>query len=171
MDKIMTHPANASRSSSDLGADLATLLRAQTWPGQPHALYRTLQDICAARFGFRFLTVLKNLPGTGNVMRMHSSAPDYPAGALKPMGLTAWGEVVLEGGRSWLGNSREDVLWAFPDAELILSKGCEACACAPALWAGRCVGVLSLNDARDAYGPDDMTDMTLIAQTLAPALI
>ena len=40
-----------------------------------------------------------------------------------------------------------------------------------ALWAGRCVGVLSLNDARDAYGPDDMTDMTLIAQTLAPALI
>ncbi|MCA0042199.1 GAF domain-containing protein [Celeribacter litoreus] len=150
---------------------LAPLLRAQSQLNQPHTLFRAVQDACEARFGFRFLTVLKNLPGTGNVMRMHSSEADYPTGALKPMGLTEWGKIVLDGGQSWLGNSREDVLWAFPDAELILSKGCEACACAPVRWAGRCVGVLSLNAERDAYSPEDMVDMTLIAQTLAPALI
>ena len=152
-------------------ADLAALLRAQAQFNQPHTLYRAVEDLCRERFGFRFLTVLKNLPGTGNVMRMHSSESDYPTGALKPMGLTEWGKVVLDGGKSWLGNSREDVLWAFPDAELILSKGCEACACAPVIWAGRCVGVLSLNAERDTYKPDQMADMTLIAQTLAPALI
>lgn len=154
-----------------LTVDLSVLIRAQTQLNQPYSLFQTVQDICEARFGFRFLTVLKNLPGTGNVMRMHSSEPDYPTGALKPMGLTEWGKVVLDGGQSWLGNSREDVLWAFPDAELILSKGCEACACAPVVWAGRCVGVLSLNAARDSYSSEDMTDINLIAQTLAPALI
>ncbi|MCA1298790.1 GAF domain-containing protein [Stappia indica] len=151
--------------------DLAALLSAQARYDQPHTLFRAVEDACKARFGFRFLTVLKNLPGTGNVMRMHSSASDYPVGALKPMGLTEWGKIVLEGGQSWLGNSREDVLWAFPDAELILSKGCEACACAPVIWAGRCVGVLSLNAERDAYGREDLAEMTLVAQTLAPALI
>jgi GAF domain-containing protein len=153
-------------------SDFARLLQAQRAPQQPQVLFQTVQEICEARFGFRFLTILKNLPGTGNVMRMHSSTTgDYPVGALKPMGLTPWGTVLLERGESWLGNSREDVLWAFPDAELILSKGCEACACAPVLWAGRCVGVLSLNAARDAYTARDLTEMTLIAQALAPALI
>ena len=151
--------------------DLAALLRAQAGLNQPHTLFRAVEETCAERFGFRFLTVLKTLPGTGNVMRMHSSERDYPVGALKPMGLTEWGRVVLDGGQSWLGNSREDVIWAFPDAELILSKGCEACACAPVLWAGRCVGVLSLNAPRDTYAPGDMAEMTLVAQTLAPALI
>ncbi|MCA0941702.1 GAF domain-containing protein [Yangia mangrovi] len=160
----MTSPATRA-------LDLAPLLRAQAQLNQPHTLFRAVEETCRQRFGFRFLTVLRNLPGTGNVMRMHSSEKDYPTGALKPMGLTDWGKVVLDAGEAWLGNSAEDVRWAFPDAELILSKGCEACACAPVLWAGRCVGVLSLNDARDAYSPDDMADMTLIAQTLAPALI
>lgn len=157
--------------SADRPVDLAALLHAQTRLNQPHSLFQAVQDTCEARFGYRFLTVLKNLPGTGNVMRMHSSEPDYPTGALKPMGLTEWGRLVLDEGRTWLGNSREDVLWAFPDAELILSKGCEACACAPVLWAGRCVGVLSLNAPRDSYAPGDMPEMTLIAQALAPALI
>lgn len=154
-----------------LNTDLAVLLRAQTHLNQPHTLFRAVQDTCEARFGFRFLTILKNLPGTGNVMRMHSSEADYPVGALKPMGLTEWGKVVLDSGRSWLGNSREDVFWAFPDAELILSKDCEACACAPVLWGGRCLGVLSLNAARDSYAPEHMAGITSIAQTLAPALI
>lgn len=150
---------------------LSMLLSAQRLPDQPGTLYEAVQAACEMRFGFRFLTVLKNLPGTGNVLRVHSSERDYPIGALKPMGWTAWGEVVLDAGQSWLGNSRADILWAFPDAALILSKGCEACACAPVIWAGRCVGVLSLNDARDAYTPEDMAEIALIAQTLAPALI
>ncbi|ASM75508.1 GAF domain protein (plasmid) [Pseudosulfitobacter pseudonitzschiae] len=151
--------------------DFSALLVAQTKPNQPYSLFRAVQDTCETRFGFRFLTILKNLPGTGNVMRMHSSEADYPTGVFKPMGLTQWGRVVLDGGQSWLGNSREDVFWAFPDAELILSKGCEACACAPVLWAGRCIGVLSLNSTRDSYSSEDMAELTLIAQSLAPALI
>jgi hypothetical protein len=154
-----------------LAIDLVGLLTAQTLTNQPHTLFRAVEKACDTRFGFHFMTVLKNLPGTGNVMRVHSSETDYPIGALKPMGLTEWGKVVLDAGQSWLGNSAEDVRWAFPDAELILSKGCEACACAPVIWAGNCLGVLSLNAERDQYTAEDMTEMSLIAQCLAPALI
>ncbi len=157
---------------TDLLPSLERTLLAQADGNQPEALFQAAEAACRDLFGFRFLTILKNLPGTGNVMRMHSStAGDYPVGALKPMGNTPWGKIVLDGGESWLGNSREDVLWAFPDAELILSKGCEACACAPVRWKGETVGVLSLNAERDAYSTEDLQYMTLIAQALVPALI
>lgn len=152
--------------------DLNALLNAQTAPGQPETLFEAVENECAGRFGFHFLTILKALPDPRHVQRMHSSSPqDYVIGALKPMGGTPWGRLVLEDGLPWLGNSREEVLWAFPDAELILSKGCEACACAPVLWDGRVLGVLSLNAARNSYAQSDLTEMTLIAQTLAPALL
>jgi len=151
---------------------LRALLATQTMPGQPEALFKAVERICAELFGYLFLTILKNLPDTDNVLRVHSSSPDdYLVGALKPMGGTPWGKVVLDGGNPWLGNSRDEVLWAFPDAELILSKGCEACACAPVVWDGQALGVLSLNAARDSYSIDDLEQMTQIAQTLAPALI
>ena len=151
---------------------LDTLLKAQTTLGQPEALFQAVESECAEQFGFHFLTILKTLPDKVNVLRVHSSSPeDYVIGALKPMGGTPWGKLLLEDGQPWLGNSRQDVLWAFPDAELILSKGCEACACAPVLWDGRVLGVLSLNAARDSYSQSDLAQMTQIAQTLTPALL
>ncbi|MFT4706793.1 MAG: GAF domain-containing protein [Ascidiaceihabitans sp.] len=151
---------------------LDALLRAQAMPGQPAALFHVVEQECNTLFGFHFLTILKTLPDTDNVLRVHSSLPeDYVIGALKPMGGTPWGKVVLEDGKSWLGNSRKEVLWAFPDAELILSKGCEACACAPVLWNGRTLGVLSLNASRNSYSQNDLAQMAQISQMLAPALL
>lgn len=149
-----------------------TLLKSQTENGQPERLFQAVERACFDLFGFYFLTILQTLPGTHNVLRVHSSSPyDYPVGALKPMGGTPWGKVVIDGGKTWLGNGSEEVLWAFPDAELILSKGCEACACAPVLWNARTQGVLSLNAARDSYSVDDLVKMAQIAQMLLPALI
>lgn len=151
---------------------LETLLKVQSANGQPKPLFQTAEDLCCDLFGFHFLTILKTLPGTSNVLRVHSSSPDdYPVGALKPMGGTPWGKVVIDSGETWLGNSRDEVLWAFPDAELILSKGCEACACAPVRWNGKTQGILSLNAARDSYSIDDLAKMSQIAQTLLPALL
>ncbi|NNJ68980.1 MAG: GAF domain-containing protein [Boseongicola sp.] len=151
---------------------LETLLASQADDGQPERLFQAVENACADLFGFHFLTILQTLPGTNNVRRMHSSSPDdYPVGALKPMGGTPWGKVVIDAGETWLGNSRDDVLWAFPDAQLILSKGCEACACAPVRWNAQTKGVLSLNAARDSYSVDDLAKMAQIAQTLLPALI
>jgi len=152
--------------------NLETLFSAQTKPGQPTVLFHAVEQICKARFGFQFLTILQTLPDTKDVLRIHSSSPeDYLVGALKPMGGTPWAKVVIDGTRSWLGNSREEVLWAFPDAELILSKGCEACACAPVIWNGQTRGILSLNAARDSYCVDDLAEMSQISQMLLPALV
>ena len=149
---------------------LETLIKSQTENDQPSRLFQAVETACLDLFGFHFLTILQTLPGTNNVLRVHSSSPDdYPVGALKPMGGTPWGKVVIDGGESWLGNSREEVLWAFPDAELILSKGCEACACAPVRWNAQTKGLLSLNAARDSYSIDDLAKMSQIAQTLLPA--
>ena len=137
---------------------------------QMRAVFAQTTQTCARRFGFRFLTILKVLPDPVNVLRVHSSSPDdYPIGALKPMRGTPWGKRVIEGGQTWLGNGADEVLWAFPDAQLILSKGCEACACAPVRVAGTTVAVLSVNAERDAYTTQDMSEMSRIAQDLIPA--
>lgn len=153
---------------------LSHLLETQAQPNQPQALFQAVEQACKVRFGFHFLTILQTLPdnATDNVLRVHSSSPDdYLIGALKPMGGTPWGKLVLDKGAAWLGNSRDEVFWAFPDAALILSKGCEACACAPVVWNGQTLGVLSLNAARNSYTDSDLAQMILIAQTLAPALL
>ncbi len=135
------------------------------------AVFDDVTRTCKTRFGFRFLTILKTLPDPVNIMRVHSSSPeDYVVGALKPMGRTPWAKVVIDGGQTWLGNGADEVLWAFPDAQLILSKGCEACACAPVIAGGKTIGILSLNAALDAYTSDDLQDMSQIAQKLIPAL-
>lgn len=143
----------------------------QTVTAQMQTDFGRVTQICEQRFGFRFLTILKVLPDPVNVLRVHSSSPDdYPVGALKPMGGTPWGKLVIDGAQVWLGNGAQEVLWAFPDAQLILSKGCEACACAPVVSGGKTVGVLSLNAALGAYTSDDLHQMRRIAQDLIPAL-
>ena len=135
------------------------------------ALFAQVTQTCEQRFGFHFLTILKILPDPVNVLRVHSSSPhDYPTGVLKPMGGTPWGKVVIDAGQPWLGNGPDEVLWAFPDAQLILSKVCEACACAPVFAAGQTIGVLSLNAERNAYSVEDLQDMCTVASQLIPAL-
>lgn len=142
-----------------------------TVDAEVQTLFAQVTQICQEQFGFRFLTILKILPDPVNVLRVHSSSPDdYVIGALKPMGGTPWGKLVIDGGRSWLGNGAEEILWAFPDAQLILSKGCESCACAPVIKQGKTVGVLSLNAALDAYTSDDLHKMSDVAQHLVTAL-
>ena len=151
---------------------LPKLLTAQTQLDQPARLFDAVENTCADLFGFTFLTILQTLPNTNNVVRVHSSTPDdYPVGALKPMGGTPWGNVVIDDRKTWLGNTPDEVLWAFPDAQLILSKGCEACACAPVIWNGTTRGILSLNAPRDSYAIDDVGKMSQIAQMLLPAFI
>ncbi len=157
---------------NDFDRSLVSLIHAQAEKGQPAPLFDAMTRLCNTLFGYRFLTILGCEADGIHIRRLHSSSPgDYPAGGLKPMGGTLWGKRVLERGETWLGNGRDDVLWAFPDAELILSKGCEACACAPVLWNGDTIGVLSLNAELNRYSQADLAKMQVIAQTLAPALL
>lgn len=138
---------------------------------QSSASFDDVQNICSKLFGFKLFTVLKNLPETGEIQRIYSSNPtDYPPGGRKPMGPTPWGKVVLEDGLSWLGNGRQDIIWAFPDAELIFSLGCESCACAPIIKNGITIAVLSLSDVVDHYDHEDLKIMSYLASLLVNAV-
>ncbi len=103
---------------------------------------------------------------------MHSSRPaEYRLLGRKKMGPTPWGDVVLKAGRPWFGRSADDIRWAFPDHELILSLGCEMCLNAPVRYDGRVLGVISVLDGPGAYEEADLSLVTLIAPHLVPALL
>lgn len=133
--------------------------------------FEEVQSISEKLFGFKLFTVLKNMPETGEIQRIYSSnLKDYPLGGRKPMGPTPWGKVVLEDSRSWLGNGRPDIIWAFPDSELIFSLGCESCACAPVVKNGKTIAVLSLCDVVDHYDDEDLKIMCYLASLLVGAV-
>ncbi len=156
----------------DTAAALDRLGRAQAQPGQPAALFQAFEALCAETVGHLLFTLLAWRPATGEVARVHSSRPDaYPLRGRKPMGPTPWGARVLHGGRPWMGRSADDVVWAFPDHELITSLGCESCLSAPVLWDGRVLGVTAVLDRADAYRPGDLAGLCRIAPLLAPGFL
>lgn len=133
--------------------------------------YKLVAELCRRSFGFRLLTVLQHCPGKADVMRTYSTNPEaYPIGMPKPMGPTPWGRVVLEQGLGWHGEGEAAVRWAFPDAEKILSLGCESCLCVPVLHEGQTLAVLSLNDVGGAYRVEDLDPLSVLAQLLTGPL-
>ena len=139
----------------------------------PPASFQLVEEICRRAFGFGMLTVLRNLPETGEIERIHTTNPeDYPLGVRKPMGPTPWGRLTLHEGKGWWGEGAEAVRWAFPDSEKILSLGYESLLCAPVLDdGGRTIAILSLNDVAGRYGAHDLDPLGGVAQLLrAPVL-
>ena len=134
----------------------------------PAATFARVEDICRKVYGFKLFTVLQHRPESGEIERVYSSNPqDYPVGGRKPMGPTPWGAIVLDAQRAWLGNGAQDIEWAFPDSKLLAQLGCDCCACAPIVSAGRTVGVVSISDAVDRYAVGDLEALSLIASLLA----
>lgn len=157
--------------NTPVSTTITQILRLQAEDGQPTRLFRAVEEACQDRFGFRLLTVLAYDAQRNDTWRVHSSdAENYPLGERKPMGVTEWGKRVLHERKSWLGNGPEDIRWAYPDAELILSLGCEASANAPIIWDGRTLGALSINSTRDAYPSRILGELELLAALLVPAM-
>ena len=133
----------------------------------PPASFQLVEEICRRSFGFAMLTVLRNLPETGEIERVHTTNPThFPLAGRKPMGPTPWGRLTLHEGKGWWGEGAEAVCWAFPDSSTILSLGYESLLCAPVLDGGRTIAILSLNDVAGRYGADDLDPLGVIAQLL-----
>lgn len=156
----------------DPAAALEVLGRAQAAPGQPQALFDAFEQLCADAVGHRLFTLLAWQPHSGEVARVHSSRPaEYPLRGRKPMGPTEWGARVLHRGEPWLGRTADDIVWAFPDHELIASLGCASCMSVPVLWDGRVLGVIAVLDAAGAYDEADLHGLGRIAPLLAPGFL
>lgn len=161
-----------TKHAVDTAALAAQLAEAGARPGQPEALYRRSDRIVGETLGHRLFTILAFRPQLGEVERMYSSrVEEYPLLGRKKMGPTPWGEIVLEAGRPWFGASAEDIRWAFPDHELILSLGCETCLNAPVRYDGHVLGVISALDAAGAYDEGDLALLVMLAPYLVPALM
>lgn len=164
--------SGTSNGRFEIAEALAQLAAEQARPGQPQGVFALFDRICQDRFGHRLFTLLAWAPETNDVQRLHSSRPaEYVLGARKAMGPTQWGEKVLKGGETWLGRNAADIRWAFPDHELILSLGCEACLNTPVLFDGRVLGAVSVLGPAGAYDDADLETLVRLTPALVPAFL
>jgi hypothetical protein len=151
---------------------LRTLAAALAAPDQPGASFAALDAALAAAIGHRLFTVLVIHDGAKESQRYYSNQPAaYPVGGRKPITDHPWMRRVVQGGEPWIGNSYQDVAWAFYDHELIRSLGCESALNIPVRWAGRTLGTLNLLHEAGWYRPEDAETGRLFAALAAPALL
>jgi hypothetical protein len=137
-------------------------------PGQPGPLYAALDTALAEIVGYKLLTLLYITADGREVERAYSSNPAaYPVRGRKPMRTTEWGERVMKNALPYIGRTRADIRWAFPDHELIESLGLGAVINLPVVYDGRCVGTINLLNAEGYY---DEPHLPLI-RPFAPLLI
>lgn len=162
----------ASTGRFDPASATRRLAEAQAQDGQPATLFAAFDRLCADAVGHSLFTLLAWDPAGNDVERLYSSRPvEYPLLGRKAMGPTEWGARILKGGQTWLGRTADDIRWAFPDHELILSLGCEACLNAPVRWNGAVLGVVSVLGPAGAYDEADLAGLDLAAQLLAPGFL
>lgn len=157
--------------TTEMPPSLVALARAAADAADPVTVFRAAEAASAALIGHRLFTILFAVPGGAEVERVHSSDPvAYPLTGRKRMGPTPWGEHVLRQGRTWLGNTAEDIRWAFPDHELIASLGCAACINVPVREGGEVLGTLNILDAAGAFAEADVATAEVIGGFLPGAL-
>ncbi|MDM8347182.1 GAF domain-containing protein [Pseudochrobactrum sp. sp1633] len=150
----------------------ALLTHALNSQSQPHAVFEAFDTVCINLFGRHLLTAFAWTQGSAEVERLYTSHPEhYPKGARKLMGPTPWGALVLEKGRPWLGCNADDIRWAFPDYELILSLGCLSCMNVPIRWKGETLGAVSVLDAEDSYSKDTLLVLNAFSGFLVAPLL
>lgn len=161
---------------SDQRIDLAwagiELSEALARPGQPQSIFEAFERVLQEAIGHQLFTILAWRSGSSDVERLHASRPaEYPPQGRKRMGPTPWGAHVLEKGLPWFGRNADDIRWAFPDHELILSLGCESCLNAPVRHDGRVLGVVSVLDAEDRYRQSELEALVPLSAFLIPPLL
>lgn len=129
--------------ATDMLAALARCAEASAAPGQPGPVFAAIDAAVQAVVGHRLFTLL--LVDGAEVARVHSSDPRaYPTSGRKRMEGTPWGRHVLDGRRIWIGQTPEDLRWAFSDHALIASLGCGSCVNVPVVHDARVLGTINV---------------------------
>jgi GAF domain-containing protein len=146
------------------------LLAALAAAGQPHTLFAALDRATQASPGHRLLTL--NSTDGRHIARAYSSRPaEYAVGGRKTVGATAWDDLVIRGGKPFLGPDRAAIRGAFPDAPLIESMGLGAVINIPVVYDGRTIGTMNLLDAEHRYTEADLPRLIPLAALLIPAFL
>lgn len=158
---------------ADLQFELISALAQQVADNQDSdSVWAYANTVLAETIGHRLFTVLAYAGDSGLVRRVYSNQPvAYPVSGTKLMGVTPWGELVLKGGKPYIGKSAADIRWAFPDHELIASLGLESTLNLPLRSGGRVLGTLNLLHEADYYRPEQLQLGLVIATLLAPVMM
>ncbi|ANN67071.1 GAF domain-containing protein [Bordetella bronchialis] len=137
--------------------------------GGREALYRALDHALGELVGHRLFTILYTSPDAQQVIRLYSNQPGaYPVSGAKKMGPTPWGDLVIRRGQPYIGNTADDIRWAFFDHELIASLGCDSVLNIPVVVEGKTLGTLNLLHQAGWYEERHVALATPFAYLLAP---
>ncbi|ARP81702.1 hypothetical protein CAL12_13355 [Bordetella genomosp. 8] len=137
--------------------------------GGREALFRGIDQALGELVGHKLFTILYTSPDAQQVIRLYSNQPDaYPVSGAKKMGPTPWGDLVITRGQPYIGNTEEDIKWAFFDHELIKSLGCDSVLNVPVVIEGRTLGTLNLLHQAGWYEDRHVPIATPFAYLLAP---
>ncbi|MCX8132398.1 MAG: GAF domain-containing protein [Roseococcus sp.] len=151
---------------------LGLVLRALGEAEQPRASFAALERAAQWTLGHRLFTIMRHDPAAGVNRRVWSSDPlAYPPGGAKPIRETEWTRHLLREGRPFIGRDAAAIRATFPDAELILSLGCESVLNLPVRWQGGVIGTLNLLDRAGAYAPHHARQGRILAALAIPALL
>jgi hypothetical protein len=136
---------------------VAAVVEALARAGQPRALFAALDRAMGATLGHRLFTVLRYDPEAQESERLYTSqAGAYPVGGRKPVRPTPAMTRLFGERRPYIGRTAADIRASFPDAELILSLGCESVLNLPVLFDGRVLGTINLLHSAGWYDEGDL---------------
>ena len=156
----------------DPAPHLALVADAGAREGQPRALFQALDRALAATLGHRLFTVLRYHPDTQETERLYTSqGAAYPVGGRKTVRPTPWTARVYGERRPYIGRTAADIRASFPDAELILSLGCESVLNLPVVFDGRVLGTMNLLHEAGWYDEGDARLGLLFAALAVPGYL
>ena len=135
-------------------------------------IWQALEQVIKQQVGVSLFTVLIHDAANGTVQRIYTNDPaTYLVGGTKEMGPTPWGDLVLKRGEPFLGRNADDIRWAFPDHETILSLGLGSALNMPMRLMGRTHGTLNLLHRPFHYTTDHIGQVAKLASVVAPLSI
>lgn len=123
------------------------------------------------RFGWKLFTAMRYLQDSGEVERVHTSAPEaYPLSGRKGRRDTAWSRQVLVCGEPYFANDEAGIRAAFEDAEKIIALGLGAVINVPVTGEARVLGTLNFLREAGGYRAEDVAAALVLAEQAADLL-
>ena len=135
--------------------------------------FTIIGQLAQERFGWKLFTVMRYLPESDEVERVHTSdAVAYPLSGRKSKRDTMWSDKVLVRGEPHLAANAQEIRVVFDDAERILALGVGALINVPvrALAGDRVVGTLNFGADHRGYAPQDVERALALAALAGPLL-
>ena len=106
--------------------------------------FAALHAVLADRVGFKVLTVLRINWDALRSVRLYSSEPSYPVGAVKQHVASAWSRAVHRDRTFFLAQQVAEVRETFPDSAGIEATGCGSILALPILDGADVLGTVNL---------------------------